>query len=108
MVSGYNVQFASDGTRRGRSIVPNQIVKSAPTLVRNARERSLGVKGAQIFNLLPDSLRGMNTEHVDSFKNHLDVFLDSIPDQLTLKWLERGADTNNLTDQMPLLYTMTR
>ena len=108
MVSGYNVQFASDGTRRGRSIVPNPIVKSAPTLVRNARERSLGVKGAQIFNLLPDSLRGMNTEHVDSFKNHLDVFLDSIPDQPTVTGLGRGADTNSLTDQLPLFYTMTR
>ena len=30
--SGYNVQFVSYGTRRGKSTVPNPIVKSAPTL----------------------------------------------------------------------------
>jgi hypothetical protein len=34
------------GTRRGRSIVPNPIVESAPVMVRKAREQSLGVRGA--------------------------------------------------------------
>ena len=108
MVSGYNVEFASDGTRRGRSIIPKTIVKSAPTMVRNARERSLGVKGAQIFNLLPENIRGMNSEHVDLFKNHLDVFLGSIPDQPTVTGLGRGADSNSLLHQLPLFYSMTR
>ena len=44
-------------------------------MVRNAREQTLGVRGAQLFNLLTENLRSMNTEHVDTFKNHLDVFL---------------------------------
>ena len=108
ILSVYNVEFASDGTRRGRLSTPKTIVKSAPTMVRNARERSLGVKGAQIFNLLPENIRGMNSEHVDLFKNHLDVFLGSIPDQPTVTGLGRGADSNSLLHQLPLFYSMTR
>ena len=107
LVSGYDVQFTSDGTRRGRYIVPKPIVRSAPALVRKARERSLGVRGAQIFNLLPENLRGLKSSHVDYFKNHLDVFLASIPDQPTVTGLGRGAETNSLIHQLPLYYSMT-
>ena len=52
MVSGYDVQFASDGTRRGRTIIPKPIAKTAPANVRKARENYLGVRRARIFNLL--------------------------------------------------------
>jgi ribonuclease P/MRP protein subunit RPP40 len=107
MVSGYDVQFTSLGIRRGRSIVPNPIVQSAPAMVRKAREQSLGVRGAQLFNLLPEKLRRMNTEHVDTFKNHLDVFLSSIPDQPTVTGLGRAALTNSLLHQLPLFYNLT-
>ena len=108
MVSGYDVNFTSMGNRRGRTIVPNTIVKSAPSSVRKAREQSLGVRGAQLFNLLPENLRSMNTEHVDTFKNHLDVFLSSIPDQPTVTGLGRAATTNSLMYQLPLFYNMTK
>ena len=43
MVGGYDVRF-SYSPRRGRLIIPNQIVSSAPALVRRAREASLSVK----------------------------------------------------------------
>ena len=56
----------------GRSIIPKPIVKSAPSVVRNAWERSLGATGAIIFNLLPENIRSMNTDHIDTFKNHKD------------------------------------
>ena len=107
MVSGYDVHFTSLGNRRGRSFVSNPIVQSAPAMVRRARERSLGVRGAQLFNLLPENIRNMNTEHVDTFKNHLDVFLSSIPDQPTVTRLGRAALTNSLLHQLPLLYNLT-
>ena len=107
MVSGYDLEFTLDGTRRGRFIVPKSIVKSAPASVRNARERSLAVKGARIFNLLPESLRGLNSGHVDYFKNHLDVFLENIPDQPTVPGLGRGAESNSLIHQLPLFYSLT-
>ena len=108
LVSGYDLHFSTVGTRRGRFITPKPLVKSAPTRVRNARERSLAVKGAQIFNLLPESLRGLNSQHVDLFKNHLDVFLSSIPDQPTVTGLSRGAETNSLKHQLPLFYNLTK
>ena len=107
MVSGYSVDFSYDG-RRGRSIVPKNVVRSAPTMVRHAREQSLGVRGAALFNLLPEQLRSMNSEHVDLFKNHLDVFLSSIPDQPTMPGLGRAATTNSLLDQLPVFINQTK
>ena len=71
-------------------------------------EKSLGVRGAQIFNLLPENVRTINTEHVDFFKNHLDVFLAGIPDQPTMTGLGRAADTNSLLHQLPQFYAQTR
>jgi hypothetical protein len=71
------------------------------------RERSLGVRWAQLFNLLPENIRSMNTDHVDFFKNHLDVFLSSIPDQPTVTGLGRAAESNSLLHQLPLFYSQT-
>ena len=108
LVAGYDVDFTSCGLRRGRMINPKPVNRNAPTSVRNAKEGSLGVRGAKLFNLLPESLRVMNTEHIDMFKNHLDIFLTSIPDQPTVAGLGRAALTNSLLDQLPLFYTQTR
>ena len=107
MVSGYDVNFTSLGTRRGRMIIPNTIVKTAAAPVRKAREQSLGVRGAPIFNLLPENLRSMNTDHVDTFKNHLDTFLLSVPEQSTMTGLGRAALNNSLLEQLPLFYKLT-
>ena len=107
MVSGYEVNVTSLGNRRGRTIVPNAIVMSSPAIVRNAREQSLGVRGAQLFNLLLENIRSMNTEHVYTFKNHLDIFLTSVPDQPTVTGLGRPALTNSLLHQLPLVYNLT-
>ena len=103
MGSGYDVHFTSLRNRRGRIIVPNPIVNSAPAMVRAVS----GVRGAQLFNLLPDNLRSMNSEHVDTFRNHLDVFLSSLPDQPTVTGLGRAASTNSLLHQLPLFYNLT-
>ena len=101
MVSGYNVDFTHTNSRRGRYALPNRVVRAAPTKVRNERERSLGVRGVQIFNLLPDQLRSMSSQHIDYFKNHLDVFLSSIPDQPTMTGLGRAAVSNSLLPPTP-------
>ena len=74
MVLGYDAQFTSDWGRRGRTIIPKTVVRAAPAVIRKAREGSLGVRGAQIFNLLPENLRSINTGCVDLFKNHLHIF----------------------------------
>ena len=105
MVSGYDLQFNHTMGRRGRSVIPKTVVRAAPTVVKNARERSLGVRGAKIFNLLPEHLRSMNTDHVYLFKNHLDVFLSSIPDQPTMTGLGRASESNSLLHQLPIFYS---
>ena len=107
LVSGYDVNFSSCGARRGRVIIPKPVDNKSPAVVRKARENSLAVRGAKIFNLLPDSLRTLNSDHVDFFKNHLDVFLDSVPDQPTVTGLGRAADSNSLLYQLPMFYNQT-
>ena len=87
--------------------MPKPVVKSAPAVVRAARERTLGVRGAIIFNLLPENIRSMNSDHIELFKNHLDVFLSDVPDQPTVTGLGRAAVTNSLLDQLPAFYTQT-
>ena len=49
MVHEYDAQFPSDWGRRGRTIIPKTLFKAAPAVIRNARERSLGVRRAHIF-----------------------------------------------------------
>ena len=38
--------------RRGRYVIPNRIPRNAPSIVEKARERSMGVHGAHICNIL--------------------------------------------------------
>jgi hypothetical protein len=46
------------------------------------------------------------SDHVDLFKNHLDVFLSSIPDQPKVTGLGRAAESNSLLHQLYLLYVL--
>ena len=101
LVGGYSIQW-NWSDRRGRYAVPAPLALSAPSAVRRARERSLGVRGARIFNMLPASLRS-ETGSFDHFKNHLDVFLSGVPDQPTVPGLARAAASNSLLDQLLLL-----
>ena len=104
LVKGYNVTFSTN-ERRGRTIVPNTMVRSSPASVRHAREATLGVKGAQIFNLLPASLRNCNTNHTDTFKANLDAFLSQVPDQPTVGQ-PRAAESNSLLHQIQMMTTL--
>ena len=83
--------------------IPNNIPSSAHSKVRLARERSLGVHGAKLFNVLPVHLRNENSGDFPLFKNHLDIFLSTVPDQPTTPGLVRAAVSNSLLEQVPLL-----
>ena len=61
LVNGYNTEFSSVYGRRGRTVVPRQIIQSSSSLVKKAREASIGVKGAKIFNLLPAYIRNIDS-----------------------------------------------
>ena len=77
--------------------------KNAPAAVRKAREASLSVKCARLFNVLPRDLRDTNTGTVDQFKARLDDWLATVPDQPTIEGRQRAASTNSLLDQVILL-----
>ena len=102
LIDGYAITWQwSD--RRGRLAVPAPIPSTAPSVVKRAREKSLSVHGAHLFNMLPKSLRNENSADFPLFKNHLDIFLGNIPDQPTTPGLVRAAATNSLLDQVPLV-----
>ena len=48
--------------------------------MEHASERSLGVQSARTFNFLPSNLRNDNSGDFALFKNHLDIFLSTVPD----------------------------
>ena len=99
LVKGYSVPFITS-ERRGRTIVPHQVIARAPAAVRRARESSLSVKGARIFNLLPVTIRNIDSENVQTFKTELDKFLSLVPDQPTIPGHARAAETNSLLHQI--------
>ena len=101
LVSGYSITWQFHD-RRGRLAVPRSSPRTAPTKVRAARERTLAAHGARLFNLLPKNLRNENSGDFALFKNNLDIFLMTIPDQPTTPGLVRAAVTNSLVDQVPL------
>ena len=99
LVKGYSVPFTTS-ERRGRTIVPHQVVAKAPAAVRRARESSLSVKGARIFNLLPVTIRNIDSENIQTFKTELDKFLSLVQDQPTIPGHARAAETNSLLHQI--------
>ena len=97
-VDGY-IMATYRSPRRGRFVEVVKYQASAPAAVRKAREASLPVHGARLFNLLPQHLRDMNVGTVDQFKSGLDTWLMTVPDQPTIPGRQRAAKTNSIIDQ---------
>ena len=102
LVDGYSLKFKNEGTRRGRECEVAEVVRNSPLEVRKARENSLSVKGAKLFNLLPSDIRNISSDNVLHFKTRLDSFLAKIPDEPTSAEQGRAADSNSLLHQLPL------
>ena len=102
LADGYKLKFVGKDSRRGRECLVAEVVRDSPVSVRRAREGSLSVKGARIFNMLPPELRNFSSDKVDQFKWKLDCFLKSIPDEPTIVEEGRVAETNSLLHQVPL------
>ena len=80
------------------------LCNQAPASVRKAKESSLKVKGAQLFNCMPRALRDTNTGAPDEFKAMVDDWLSTIPDQPSIPGQQRAAASNSLLDQVPLTF----
>ena len=57
---------------------------SAQASVKKAKESSLLVRGAQLFNSMPRFLRDIQYGTVENFETELDQWLATIPDQPTI------------------------
>ena len=99
LVQGYHLPFYRSD-RRGLLVGLPPMAQGSPTAVKRARESSLQVKGARLFNLAPQGLRGLTGVPVDTFKAALDDWLAGIPDQPTTPGRQRAAPTNSLMDQV--------
>ena len=103
LVSGYKIPFTHND-RTGRWAVPAEVPHhNVPGNVKLAKLNSLRVRGCQLFNLLPAVLRSADHGDTLMFKNNLDHFLSSVPDQPTISGLQRAAQTNSLIHQVPMM-----
>ena len=68
LVKGYNVEFVTDN-RRGQVMVQKTVNWHCPAAVWKARESSIEVKGAKLFNLLPKEIRNITSDKVENFKS---------------------------------------
>ena len=75
------------------------LCNTSPAVVKRARESSLQVRGAKLFNTIPRDLRDTVTGTTDQFKAKLDEWLSNIPDQPSIHGRLRAAATNSLMDQ---------
>ena len=99
LVTGYHLPFQQN-VRRGLLVSVPPMATTSAAAVKKARESSLQVKGARLFNLVPRDLRDMKAVTVDTFKVGLDAWLANIPDQPTIPGRQRAALTNSLIDQV--------
>ena len=102
LVQGYQATFAQND-RRGRLMQLAPLCHAAPAAVKKAKESSLQVKGAQLFNCIPRELRDTFTGTAEQFKAGLDKWLADVPDQPTIPGRQRAAVTNSLLDQVQYL-----
>ena len=99
LVQGYKATFHQHD-RRGRLMNLAPLCNQAPAAVKRARESSLQVKDAKLFNIIPRELIDTSTGTPDHFKSKLDEWLSTIPDQPTVPGRQRAAATNCLLDQV--------
>ena len=87
----------------GQNRTKNQLSTSSPASVRNARESSLQVKGARLFNLVPKEIRDLKSS-VNVFTESLDEWLGSVPDKPAIQGWNRA---NFLIYKVPMISSST-
>ena len=67
--------------RHGRMCAVPSTSNNVPTSLQSLREGTLSIHGARLFNVLPVQLRNMKGSSLPKFKEKLDEFLKSVPDE---------------------------
>ena len=93
--------------RRGRIANIQPVSNSCSSRTKSLRDGSFQVNGPRLFNSLPIGLRNMSNCSADTFKNHLDSFLSSVPDEPSCDSLNpsaisyvTGRFSNSVIDQI--------
>ena len=94
-----------DGGRRGTQChIPSRI-RDAAQRIDTMRENSLPIRGPNLFNILPPEVNSYTGE-LEGFKNKLDKFLSTIPDQPSLPQYHQPSGRNGLITQVRYLRRM--
>ena len=90
--------------RRGRYCLVPRVSHQASSTVQTIRYGSFAVRGPMLFNTLPSELRNMTNCSSESFKQALNTFLKTIPDEPETHGYTymRRADYNSLIHMTPL------
>ena len=94
--------------RQGRKCKIPKIKTGAKASARAAREQTFQVHGAQLFNCLPPFLRNMTKCSIDKFKEALDNYLKTIPDEPSVPGLTPTATTPDARPSNSLLHQRPR
>ena len=99
VVNNLNIEF-NIHQRRGRLCHINSICTTARTRVKTLKQNAFATRGPQLFNALPRHLRDTAEDNIDCFKNQLDKFLQTIPDQPKMPHYHLSAASNSIVDQL--------
>ena len=83
--------------RRGREVILP--LGKGTGKVQSLREGSFQVHGARIFNSLPKHIRNTTRVSTDEFKEKLDIFLQTLPDEP--KFANYVPSASNQSDASP-------
>lgn len=85
-------------SRRGRLCKVPSLTSGAPSSVQSLIDGSFAVRGPRLFNALPTEVRNTASKSVEGFKNILDRFLKSVPDEPHIQGYtaQRRAESNSI------------
>ena len=87
--------------RHGRKCVIPQPGRSARAHVKTLFNNSFTVRAVKLFNVIPKHIRNITGCGVEKFKEKLDVYLRSIPDEPALPGYPTVLESNSLLDVIP-------
>lgn len=86
--------------RLGRLCQIQPLHPRAPTRIKTIKENSFATRGPRLFNALPKYLRDSDVRSVEKFKDQLDSFLKTIPDEPKLPHYHLRASSNSIVHQL--------
>ena len=86
--------------RKGRLCHVQRPLTRAATRIKTLKENAFATRGPILFNALPKYLRDSHELSLEKFKNNLDKFLRTIPDQPKLPHYHLRSSSNSIVDQL--------